>query len=117
MQRSRTIFSVRNSLLAIVGLLTPVIIYYTVGLGLNATYKRDNAVDAMTSTLGGDLLLDAAAKLAAEREAVDKIMGNSILSAGAGATAPRGRGRTRRWSSPPGRAPPPRPGSAARSAN
>ncbi len=93
MQRSRTIFSVRNSLLAIVGLLTPVIIYYTVGLGLNATYKRDNAVDAMASTLGGDLLLDAAAKLAAEREAVDKIMGNSILSAGAGATGQRGQVR------------------------
>ncbi|MEE8444114.1 MAG: HAMP domain-containing methyl-accepting chemotaxis protein, partial [Alphaproteobacteria bacterium] len=91
MQRSRTIFSVRNSLLAIIALLTPVIIYYTVGLGLNAVYKRDNAVDAMTSTLGGNLLLDAAAKLAAEREAVDKIMGNSILSAGA--TGQRGQVR------------------------
>ena len=88
-QHRRSIITVRRSLVAIVAVLAPVIIYYTVGLALAAMDKRDNAVAALTGTTHGGLLMDASMKLAAEREAVEQALGNSLLSASASAAGQR----------------------------
>ncbi|UCH75052.1 MAG: HAMP domain-containing protein [Rhodospirillales bacterium] len=73
--RPHTVLSVRNSLMAILCVLTGIIGYYTIALTIDATHKRDNAMAAAVAGAIGDRMLEAAAALAAEREATARALG------------------------------------------
>ena len=73
--RARRALSVRNSLVAILCVLTGIIGYYTIALTIDAKHKRDNAIAASHAGMAADRMLDAAAALAAEREATARALG------------------------------------------
>ncbi len=83
-------FSVRYSLVTILLLLAGIIGYYTIALTIDAIHKRDNAIVASTAGAAADRMLDAAAALAAEREATARALG---IGGYAGAADPRSRDR------------------------
>jgi methyl-accepting chemotaxis protein len=86
--KARRAFSVRYSLVAILILLTGIIGYYTIALTIDAVHKRDNAIAASAAGSTADRLLEAAAALAAEREATARALG---IGGYAGAANPRSR--------------------------
>jgi methyl-accepting chemotaxis protein len=73
--RARSVLSVRNSLVAILCVLTGIIGYYTIALTIDAIHKRDNAIVASTAGAAADRMLEAAAALAAEREVTARALG------------------------------------------
>ncbi len=72
---ARSALSVRNSLVAILCVLTGIIGYYTVALTIDAIHKRDNAIVASNAGAVADRMLDAAAALAVERELTARALG------------------------------------------
>ncbi len=73
--RARCWLSVRNSLVAILCVLTGIIGYYTIALWIDAVHKRDNALVASLAGATADRMLGAAAALAAERELTARALG------------------------------------------
>lgn len=71
----RRTLSVRNSLIAILVVLSGIIGYYTIALTFDATNKRDNSRTAVRAGAATDRMLLAAAALAAERETTVRALG------------------------------------------
>ena len=71
----RSALSVRNSLVAILIVLTGIIGYFTIGLTIDAMNKRDNAIVASHAAIAADRMIEAAAALAAEREVAARALG------------------------------------------
>lgn len=67
--------SVRNILVAVLIVLSIIILYYTVGLTVAAFNNRENAAAAAWSNGAADLVLEASAALAGERESTEIALG------------------------------------------
>ncbi len=74
MKTRGSLFGVRNIMLVIFLALAVIMAYYTLGLAVYANSNRANAVIALDSTRGSDILLQATAALAEEREAVERAL-------------------------------------------
>lgn len=67
--------SVQYILVAMLGVLSIIILYYTLGLTVAAFYNRENAAAAAWSNGAADLVLEASTALAGERESTEITLG------------------------------------------
>ena len=83
MKTRGSLFGVRNIMVVIFLALAVIMAYYTLGLAVYANSNRANAVIALDSTRGSDVLLEAGAALAEEREAVERalVTGEAVYAA------------------------------------